>query len=370
MHLDGVLTVWNRTEAKAEHLRAAGALVAPSLRFLCEQCDTVCLMLTGDESTKVAVAEALGCMTPPTLLVNFATVSPGCARECAERCAARRCAYVSCPVTGRPDRAAAGTLACWVSANEAGAARTVAEELCPGLADHVAVLSETDASTAPCFKLVTNFLIYGGAAAGWQASAAPCWLAALEPWASQPRSRQAPGRARVPAAAGRQAFWWWWPWEPAASAWSAARRRAAGRGHRAGGGGRPAARRGRAVPRRRGPVELPAAVRREDRKEGVRPRQRGHGRAPPPSAVPTHRACAPLRRRLGSLARCGVPARHPQVALKDLRLLRELSQGAVLPTLEAAYEHCCAAAAAAASPSDDWCGFAAEVERRAQASRR
>jgi len=192
-HLNSVLAVWNRTENKSHPLRAAGALVSPSLRFLCESSDTVCLMLTGDEATKAAVAEALGCAAPPTLLVNFATVSPECARDCAEQCAVRGCAYASCPVTGRPDRAASGQLACWVSATEASAARTVAEELCPALAGHVAVLSETDASVASTFKLVSNFLIYGGAellaeatalaeAAGLQRDAIAQFLSVVGPW--------------------------------------------------------------------------------------------------------------------------------------------------------------------------------------------
>ena len=82
-HCDGVLTVWNRSEAKAMELQAAGALVAPSLRFLFESCDTVLCMLMGDESLSAAVDEALGCMHPPAVLVNLATVSPDCARRCA-----------------------------------------------------------------------------------------------------------------------------------------------------------------------------------------------------------------------------------------------------------------------------------------------
>ena len=54
-HCDGALTVWNRSEAKAMPLQAAGALVAPSLRALFESCDTVLLMLMGDESLTAAV---------------------------------------------------------------------------------------------------------------------------------------------------------------------------------------------------------------------------------------------------------------------------------------------------------------------------
>lgn len=160
-HCDGVLTVWNRSEAKAMQLQAAGALVAPSLRFLFESCDTVLCMLMGDESLSAAVDEALGCMHPPAVLVNLATVSPDCARRCAAACAAKNVAFVSCPVTGRPDRAAAGKLACWVSAAEAGAANLVAESLCPAFAAHVEVLSTTDAAAAATYKLWSNFMIYG-----------------------------------------------------------------------------------------------------------------------------------------------------------------------------------------------------------------
>ena len=163
-HLNGVLTVWNRSEAKASALQAEGALVAPSLRFLCQQCDTVCLMLLGDEATREAVDELLSVEKHlvPAMAVNFGTISPGCATQCAERCATAGCVFVSCPVTGRPDRAAAGTLSCWVSAADASAAAVVAEELCPAVATHVAVVSTTDAAAAATFKLVTNLLVYGG----------------------------------------------------------------------------------------------------------------------------------------------------------------------------------------------------------------
>jgi len=162
-HCDGVLTVWNRSEAKAMPLQAAGALVAPSLRFLFESCDTVLCMLMGDESLTAAVDEALGCQHPPAVIVNHATVSPDCARRCAAACAAKNVAFVTCTVTGRPDRAAAGKLACWVSAAEAGAANMVAESLCPALAAHIAVLSTTDAAVAATYKLWSNFMVYGGA---------------------------------------------------------------------------------------------------------------------------------------------------------------------------------------------------------------
>eukprot|EP00966_Prymnesium_polylepis_P107856 2497523-Prymnesium_polylepis.1 len=163
--LHGVMTVWNRNESKSTQLRAAGALVSPSFRFLCQQCDTVCLMLMGDESTREAVAELLGVEQHlrPALVVNFATVSPQCAARCAADCAESGVAFVSSPVTGRPDKAAAGKLACWVSAAEPAAAGVVASEVCPAFAAHVEVLSTTDAAAAPTFKLLTNFLIYGGA---------------------------------------------------------------------------------------------------------------------------------------------------------------------------------------------------------------
>lgn len=162
-HCDGVLTVWNRSETKSMPLQAAGALVAPSLRFLLESCDTVCCMLMGDESLTAAVDEALGCTHPPSVIVNHATVSPECARRCTAACAAKNVAFVSCPVTGRPDKAATGKLACWVSASEVGAANMVAESLCPAFAAHVAVLSTTDAAVAATYKLWSNFMIYGGA---------------------------------------------------------------------------------------------------------------------------------------------------------------------------------------------------------------
>ena len=106
------LAVWNRTESRCAALLREGALVAPSLDYLLRSCDTVLLMLTGDEALRLALASLGGRLRT---LVCLSTVSPEMASEAAARCAAKGVDFVCCPVTGRPDRAAAGTLAAWVS---------------------------------------------------------------------------------------------------------------------------------------------------------------------------------------------------------------------------------------------------------------
>lgn len=64
-------------------------------------------------------------------------------------------------MTGRPEKAIIGSLAAWVSGESAAAVQLVVDELCPAFASSCTVLSTTDISAAPKFKLITNSLIYG-----------------------------------------------------------------------------------------------------------------------------------------------------------------------------------------------------------------
>ena len=312
-YCDGVLTVWNRSEAKAMPLRAAGALVAPSLRALFESCDTVLLMLMGDESLTAAVDEALGCQHPPAVIVSHATVSPDCARRCAAACAAKGIAFVTCTVTGRPDRAAAGKLACWVSAADAGAAHMVAESLCPAWAAHVAVLSTTDAAVGATYKLWSNFIVYGGAELLAEATA-------LAEAADLPRGSVA--QLLDVLAPG--------------SVWAGYAAKIRDRAYTGG-----------TATTSVGLKDL-RLIRGLDL-VGVRGRVRGRVR---------------IRLGLGLGLGLGIDP--------NPKLIRGLAGGATLPALDAALDHMSAAAerlGEAASSTADWCVLSEEVERRARAAR-
>lgn len=105
------VTVWNRSEAAAEPLLALGAKLArtPDRAVLG---DAVCSMLANDQAVRAVFLDSglLDAMDPGTVHVNHATISVALARELADAHTARGIDYVSAPVFGRPDAAAAAKL--------------------------------------------------------------------------------------------------------------------------------------------------------------------------------------------------------------------------------------------------------------------
>ncbi|KAL1519072.1 hypothetical protein AB1Y20_003339 [Prymnesium parvum] len=156
------LTVWNRTETRCTALCSEGAVAAPSLDFLFNACTTVVLMLSNDEAVLAALGSLRAGASVRTV-VCLSTISPACSYEADKLCSSCGVDFVCCPVTGRPDRAATGTLAAWLSGCSSRAVQLVASELCPAFASSVSVRSTRDVAAAPTLKLLTNFLIYGAA---------------------------------------------------------------------------------------------------------------------------------------------------------------------------------------------------------------
>lgn len=105
--------VWNRSAEAARKLEKDGAQVVdtPGEAF---RGDAVFSMLADDNALRAVFIDsglldrAPGAAVP--VHVNMATVSVACADELAERHERRKIAYVSAPVLGRPDAAAAGKL--------------------------------------------------------------------------------------------------------------------------------------------------------------------------------------------------------------------------------------------------------------------
>jgi 3-hydroxyisobutyrate dehydrogenase len=108
------LVVWNRTAAKAQELRAAGAEVASSPAEVFARADVVILMLAGEE----AIDQVLGRATPAfgahvagRTIIHMGTTSPAYSRGLeADVCAAGG-RYVEAPVSGSRKPAEAGRLA-------------------------------------------------------------------------------------------------------------------------------------------------------------------------------------------------------------------------------------------------------------------
>ena len=111
------VVAWNRTAAKAEALRRAGAEVAASAAVAATGADIVITVLESGavvgevlfESGKVAQA-----LKPGALVIDMSSIEPRHAREHAERLRELRVGYLDAPVSGGTAGAEAGTLAIMV----------------------------------------------------------------------------------------------------------------------------------------------------------------------------------------------------------------------------------------------------------------
>ena len=105
------LRVWNRSPAAAAKFAGKGAeaVATPAEAF---DADVVFTMLADDEALREILLDSglLDRLAPPLIHVNMATISVAFAEELARRWKARDVAYVSAPVMGRPDAAAAARL--------------------------------------------------------------------------------------------------------------------------------------------------------------------------------------------------------------------------------------------------------------------
>ncbi len=105
------VTVWNRSPQAAEALAREGVLTATSPSEAARG-DAVISMLADDQAVRAVVLDSGMLESSPTSLVHVgcSTVSVALAKELAQRHADKGIAYVSAPVFGRPDVAAAGAL--------------------------------------------------------------------------------------------------------------------------------------------------------------------------------------------------------------------------------------------------------------------
>jgi 3-hydroxyisobutyrate dehydrogenase len=118
-----VMTVYNRTVARAEPLARLGARVAGSPRAAAENADVIIGMSADDESSRAMWLGDLGALAasnaPDALAIECSTLSHEWVLELARRVRERGFRYVDAPVTGLPDAAAAGTLTLLVGADPA-----------------------------------------------------------------------------------------------------------------------------------------------------------------------------------------------------------------------------------------------------------
>jgi 3-hydroxyisobutyrate dehydrogenase-like beta-hydroxyacid dehydrogenase len=119
------MRVWNRSPAAAAQLAAMGAeaVATPAEAF---DADVAFTMLADDRALRDILIDSglLDRLASPLIHVNMATISVAFAGELASLWASRGVAYVSAPVMGRPDAAAAARLNI-LAAGPHGAVETV-----------------------------------------------------------------------------------------------------------------------------------------------------------------------------------------------------------------------------------------------------
>jgi len=110
------LTVWNRTAAKADPLVEAGAKLGTSVESAVGDADIVITSLMDDASVLELVSGVLvKAMKPGAIHLCVTTISPSCGDQLQDLHARTGARYVSGPVVGRPDAAAAGRLVTYLA---------------------------------------------------------------------------------------------------------------------------------------------------------------------------------------------------------------------------------------------------------------
>jgi 3-hydroxyisobutyrate dehydrogenase and related beta-hydroxyacid dehydrogenases len=151
------VTVWNRTASVAEPLKAQGAKVAASAADAAQGAEVVHNMLANDAAVReVILGSVLPALAEGAVHVNHATISVALAQELAEAHASRGVGFVSAPVFGRPEVAAAGNLNMVASGKPADIAKV--QPLLELLAAKVWPMGD-DPVRAAVVKIGGNFLI-------------------------------------------------------------------------------------------------------------------------------------------------------------------------------------------------------------------
>jgi 3-hydroxyisobutyrate dehydrogenase-like beta-hydroxyacid dehydrogenase len=107
------VTVWNRTPAKAEELRADNAKVAESVAEAARKAEIAVTMLADDHAVAAAVLGPGGIaenLPPSGTHVSMSTISVDLSTRLAAEHGKHRQQYVAAPVFGRPEAAAAAKL--------------------------------------------------------------------------------------------------------------------------------------------------------------------------------------------------------------------------------------------------------------------
>ncbi len=155
------LCVYNRTKDKAAALLGLGAKWMQTPAELATECDIVITMVSNDAALNEIVNGPNGLMsasTLPKIHVTMSTVSPAIADALEKQHKERGSTFLAAPVSGRPERAKAGSL--WIFlAGDPG----LKEEACAVLKTMSVKIYDLgdQARQAMVYKLCNNFMIIG-----------------------------------------------------------------------------------------------------------------------------------------------------------------------------------------------------------------
>lgn len=162
----GRLLVFNRTQSKTQDFVAdhPGAVSTTQPKELAEQCHITFSCLANDDALKASVHGFLSERSPegpPCVYVDCSTVLPATTRYLTALAAEHGVTYCHCPVFGRPDAAATGTLLAYLAGGSEAVRHQVAGIVGVTFAQNGVHDLGGDSSAASAMKLVGNSYIVG-----------------------------------------------------------------------------------------------------------------------------------------------------------------------------------------------------------------
>jgi 3-hydroxyisobutyrate dehydrogenase len=151
------VTVYNRTPAKAEALRTAGARVGATPAEAARGAQVVIAMLADDQASRevwLGSDGALGAAGAGAVLIESSTVSPAWVSDLAAAANERGLEFLDAPVTGSRTQAAAGQLSFLVGGTDAGVAK--ATPVLQAMSREIVHLGAVGSGAK--LKLINNFL--------------------------------------------------------------------------------------------------------------------------------------------------------------------------------------------------------------------
>lgn len=150
------LIVYNRTQEKAKAVIEKGGELAKSPAELAARCDVVVTMVSNDAALREVSEAILKSTKKPEIHISMSTVSPDLVTELEKKHQEKGMAFLAAPVSGRPERAAAGTL--WIFLGGKESAKKTALPVLEVMSTKIFDLGENPAASA-VFKLCNNFMI-------------------------------------------------------------------------------------------------------------------------------------------------------------------------------------------------------------------